>query len=150
MSLPEELSGISSVFLDTAPVIYFIEAHPQFGPLMKEIIHSLKAGDFTAFTSVITITEVLPKPVSQGQEHIVEKFVDFLNKGENLNLLEISIDIAEMAGRLRAKYDSLKTMDALQLSTAIAAGADVFVTNDTKLKQVTELKVIVLKDYVAA
>ncbi len=63
MNLLEELSGCKSVFLDTAPIIYYIEAHAEYAPLVKEVINYLKAGDLTAFTSVITITEVLPKPV---------------------------------------------------------------------------------------
>lgn len=147
MSLLEELSGCNSVFLDTAPIIYFIEAHAEYGPLMKEMITRLKAGDLTAFTSVITIAEVLPKPVSQNKMQLIDRFLKFLRKGKNVNLLEISPDIAESAGRLRGKYDSLKTMDAIQVSAAISIGADVFITNDVKLKQVSEVKAIVLKDY---
>ena len=42
-------------------------------------------------------------------------------------LLEISPDIAE--------------------SAATSVGADAFITNDVKLKQVSEIKAIVLKDY---
>ena len=33
MTLSEELTKLSSVFFDTAPIIYYVEAHPQFGPL---------------------------------------------------------------------------------------------------------------------
>ena len=108
MSLQSELAGINSIFLDTAPIIYYIEAHPQYGPLMKDIVDSFKTGILEAYTSVITITEVLPKLV----------------------------------------YDSLRTMDALQLSAAIKADVDIFITNDIKLKQVNEVKVLVLNDYV--
>jgi hypothetical protein len=32
MILSETLGEIKTIFLDTAPVIYFIEAHHQFGP----------------------------------------------------------------------------------------------------------------------
>lgn len=147
MNLLEELSGCKSVFLDTAPIIYYIEAHAEYAPLVKEVINYLKAGDLTAFTSVITITEVLPKPVSKNQTQLIEKFLKFLKKGKNVNLLEISPDIAESAGRLRGKYDSLKTMDAIQISAAISVGADAFITNDVKLKQISEVKAIILKDY---
>ncbi len=78
---------------------------------------------------------------------MIEKFLKFLKKGKNVNLLEISPDIAESAGRLRGKYDSLKTMDAIQISAAISVGADAFITNDVKLKQISEVKAIILKDY---
>ena len=147
MSLLEELSGLNSIFIDTAPIIYYIEAHQEYGPLMKEIVDCFQTNDLSAFTSVITITEVLPKLVSQNRGKLVEKFLNFLRNGKNFNLIEISADIAESAGRLRGKYDSLKAMDAIQLSAAINAGADAFITNDIKLKQVEEIRVIVLKDY---
>lgn len=147
MNLLKELSRCNTVFLDTAPIIYYIEAHEQYAPLMKEVINYLKIGDLTAFTSVITITEVLPKPVSKNQTQLIDKFLKFLRKGKNVNLIEISPDIAESAGRLRGKYDSLKTMDAIRISAAISVGADAFITNDVKLKQVREVKAIVLKDY---
>jgi len=149
LSLLSEVSRSNSIFLDTAPIIYYIEAHQDYGPLIKELVDSFQSGELTAFTSVITITEVLPKPVSQNQKQLIYKFVKFLRRGQYLNLLEISPDIAEAAGYLRGKYDSLKTMDAIQLSAAINAGADAFITNDIKLKQVKELKVIVLEDYLA-
>ena len=38
MTLSEYLALINTIFIDTAPVIYFIEAHPQFGPLAKEAV----------------------------------------------------------------------------------------------------------------
>jgi len=31
MNLSEEISKIRSIFVDTAPIIYYIEAHPLFG-----------------------------------------------------------------------------------------------------------------------
>jgi hypothetical protein len=37
LSLLSELSGSNSIFLDTAPIIYYIEAHQDYGPLMKEL-----------------------------------------------------------------------------------------------------------------
>ena len=39
MSLLEELSGYNSVFFDTAPIIYYIEAHEEYGPLMKDMLN---------------------------------------------------------------------------------------------------------------
>lgn len=149
LNIIEKLSNVESVFIDTAPIIYYIEAHEEYGPLIKDVISLFQSGKRPIFTSVITVTEVLPVPVSLKDEELAKKFVSFLKRGENINLLEISSNIAEYAGRLRGKYDSLRTMDALQLAAAVHAGADSFLTNDVKLKQVKEeIDVIVLKDYV--
>jgi predicted nucleic acid-binding protein len=38
-------------------------------------------------------------------------------------------------------------MDAIQIAVSINVGADAFITNDVRLKQITELKTIVLNDY---
>jgi predicted nucleic acid-binding protein len=147
LNLPEELAGLNSIFLDTAPIIYYIEAHPEYGPLMKKIVASVQSGELYASTSVITITEVLPKPVAQNQGDLVDTFLKFLKKGARLDLIDISPEIAESAGRLKANYGSLKTMDALQISAAIESGAEAFLTNDIRLKQIQETKIIVLNDY---
>lgn len=56
MTLPEELAGISSIFVDTAPVIYYIEAHPQFGPLAKEAVTAFQSGTLNAFSSIINLS----------------------------------------------------------------------------------------------
>lgn len=147
LTLKDELSGVNSVFIDTAPIIYYIEAHQDYGPLMKEVLAYFQSGKHPVFTSVITITEVLPKPVSSGHKELVNKFMNFFSDGENVILLEISSKIAEKAGQLRGKYNSLKTMDAIQIAAALNTGADAFITNDVKLKQVKDVKVIVLNDF---
>lgn len=101
----------------------------------------------SAFSSVITLTEVLPKPIKVGDEKLARKFADFLRHGRNLSLIEISADIAERAGKLRGQYSDLGAIDDIQISAAIDVGAKAFITNDKKLKQIKEIIVLVLKDY---
>jgi len=40
MTLSHELRQINTIFIDTAPIIYYIEAHPHFGPLIKEVVNA--------------------------------------------------------------------------------------------------------------
>jgi predicted nucleic acid-binding protein len=136
-----------SVFIDTAPIIYYIEANPRYGPIVKEVVRSFQTGHITAFSSVITLTEVLPKPVEAGNTKLVGMFLELLKFGRNITLLEISESIAERAGRLRGKYPHLKTIDAIQIATAIDVEADAFLTNDKNLKRIEEAKVLILEDY---
>jgi len=147
MTLSHALRQINTIFVDTAPIIYYIEAHPHFGPLAKEVVNAFQSGVLIAFSSVITLAEVLPKPIRMGREDLARKFAEFLRKGKNLNLVGISADIAEKAGQLRGKYPVLRALDAVQLSTAIEMEVDAFLTNDNKLKRIKEVKVLVLKDY---
>lgn len=145
MNLLEEIGH--SVFIDTAPIIYYIEAHPQYGPIVKDVVHSFQTGSIAAFSSVIALTEVLPKPVEAGDEKLAGRFLEFLKFGKNISLVEISEGIAERAGRLRGKYPHLKTIDAVQIAAAIDVEADTFLTNDKSLRRIEEAKVVVLEDY---
>ena len=52
--------------------------------------------------------------------------------------------IAKTAAELRAKYVGLKLADSLQLASSIVCDCDVFLTNDKRLKQVTEANVLYL------
>lgn len=148
MTFSETLAAIHTIFLDTAPIIYYIEAHPQFGSLAKQTIEAFQAGDVQAFSSTITLAEVLPKPVELGNMVLVDEFIAFLRHGKNISLIEISAEIAESAGKLRGKYPTLRTMDAIQIAAAISVGTDAFLTNDRRLKSVTEIGLLVLADYV--
>jgi predicted nucleic acid-binding protein len=147
MTLSDELDQIDIIFIDTAPVIYYIEAHPQFGPLSKEVVDSFQSGKLSAFSSVITLTEVLPKPIEASDENLAKKFAEFLKYGKNLSLIEISTNIAERAGKLRGQYLNLRALDAIQISAAVDVGADAFLTNNNELKRIKEIKILVLKDY---
>jgi len=42
----------------------------------------VQSRELIAFTSVITLTEVLPKPISMGMKDIADVFVEFLKKQE--------------------------------------------------------------------
>lgn len=147
MILSEALGKIKTIFLDTAPIIYFIEAHHEFGPLVKQVVELMNANRIEAFTSVLTLSEVLPKPVETGNDELAEKFKTYLKNGPNLTLLPIGETIGETAGALRGKYPYLKTVDAVQIAAALDAGAEAFLTNDKKLSKIMEVKILVLKDY---
>lgn len=147
MSLAEDLRQFQSPFIDTAVVIYHIEAHPALGPVAREVVHTFRVGARRAYTPVMTLVEVLRRPVAAGNEALAEKFIHILAHTRNLELLGASAQIAERAGRLRAKYRGLKAADAIQLSAALCARAEAFVTNDVDLRRVDELRIIVPSDY---
>jgi predicted nucleic acid-binding protein len=147
VTLSEEFARINSVFIDTAPIIYYLQAHPEFGPLAREVALTIESGSLTAYTSVLTLTEVLIKPVATNDVALAQKFVQFIKHAKHLTLIDISEGIAETAGNLRGHYSFLKTVDALQLAAALDVEADAFLTNDAKLEQIKELRVILLKDY---
>lgn len=60
---------------------------------------------------------------------------------ESWQPVELDVDIAESAARLRASL-RLKLADAVQAATALALNADALVTHDRDFSRVTSLRVI--------
>lgn len=133
------------LFLDTAPLIYFIEGHSAYQEKFKKLFKLNDEGYFKFLTSSITLLEVLVKPLKDGETKIVDQYKTILTGAEGINIFEITISIAIKAAEIRAKY-GLRTPDALQVATSIEHKADYFLTNDFRLKNVTEIKVITIAD----
>ena len=52
IKIDDALSGVVRLGLDTAPVIYFIEANPSYDELVTEIFQRVSRGALTGVTSV--------------------------------------------------------------------------------------------------
>lgn len=148
MDLIDKLSKVHSVFIDTAPIIYFAEGHPQFGQLLKTIFSYFHFNECQIYSSVIALMEVLPKPVQVGNKKLMDQFIRLLKNRKDFYLLDISREIAITAGELRGRYPFLKSMDALQIAAAMEKNVDIFLTNDLKLKQVKNINVWTMEDLI--
>ena len=145
MKLDDALMGVDRLGFDTAPVIYFVEAHPRYDALVTAVFQRVAAGTLSGVTSVITLTEVLVHPLRQANSRLGDEYRSLLLTSGDFQTLPIDAVVAEQAAVLRARYD-LRTPDALQIATAIAAGCTALLTNDARLQRVTELRVLVLDD----
>lgn len=101
-------------------------------------------GHVSAFTSVITLAEILPVPIRRKNEQLASQFSEFIKNEDMFTLMPINTEIAEKSGYLRALYLSLKAFDAMQLAAAMVGGANLFITNDKQLQQVNEIDVLKL------
>ena len=142
----EPLRRASAVCFDTAALIYFIERNPKYVGLAKPMFAAIDRGEKAGITSYITLLEVLVKPVLQRRNDLAEEYRQLLLGSPSLHLHAVDRKVAEEAARIRAAHN-FKTPDAIQLATAKLARADVFVTNDARLKTFPDVPVVVLEDH---
>lgn len=133
------MTDFSKVFIDTAPIIYYLQNSELYYASMKAFWREYNECDYV--TSTITITEYLTYPYKQEDAKLINSFYGFIN---DMDIQVKSIDerIADKAAQIRAEYKFFKTMDALQLATACITGCDLFLTNDKQLRQFKEVKCI--------
>jgi predicted nucleic acid-binding protein len=142
----EEIAG-KTVGLDTTPLIYFIEKHSSYHPLLRLFFTALANGEFKAVTSTVTLVETLTHPMRLKQLDLARRYQDILLNAENMTTLSLSPGIAVRAARIRADYN-FRTPDAVQLATAIEGEAEFFLTNDRALRKFSELRVFTLANFV--
>ncbi len=145
IKLKDALTGVTRLGFDTSPIIYFIEANPGYDKLVTEIFQLIALNQISGVTSVITLIEVMVHPLLHNDLHLQQEYRDLLLNSHNFETVPIDISMAEQAAHFRARY-SLRTPDALQVIAALHAGCDAFLTNDTGLRRVTELRMLVLDD----
>ena len=131
-----------TVGLDTAPLIYFIEENPTYLEAVRLFFEAMDRGDFAVVTSTITLLEVLVHPLRINNIELAAEYRDIL-LNSRLMTLEVSNTIAEQAARLRATH-KIRTPDAIQISTALNAGASHFFTNDVRLPAIPSIQIISL------
>ena len=152
MTLSERLAEILAgnanprLFLDTAPVIYFVEINPTYLARVQSAFDLIDAGELTAVTSPITLAECLIHPYRLGLADVAQSFTDVIVNGENTLFAPVEQETAERTAELRARYN-LGLADAFQVATALITGCDAFLTNDDSLKRITEIRILVVDDF---
>ncbi len=134
--------------LDTSVFIYHIEGGTPFAPVAGEVFHTLDQRSISGVTSVLTLTELLVKPLQFGRRGLAARYETLVRATPGLAVVDVDAGIARRAATLRATY-KLRTADAIQVAASLEYGATTFITNDTRLRRVRELEVIVLADHVS-
>ena len=104
-----------------------VPGHP-LGRRVRALFTSMApTGAVAGMGSVLLIPELLTKPLRDGAEQEVQALASLLAR---LDLRPIDEATAELAASLGASY-RLRAADAVHLATAVAAGADRFITNNS-------------------
>lgn len=150
MGIEEILNLHTYWVIDTASIIYYIEEHPKYLAIVDQIFPGLSnaSNNIYAFSSILTLTEVLPHPLRQNNHDLAKRYRDFLLHSRNFVLFTVDEIIAERAAEIRAQYQ-YRTPDAIQLATGVERNATLFITNDKRLKNFPDLNILALDDFLS-
>ena len=135
----------SVVYLDTAPLIYAIEEHPDYGTAVGHLLQAIDEGRLEALTSTLTLAELLVKPFELDRTDLVRAYRSVLTGSAGMRVAPVDVEVAVEAARIRSAH-RVRLADAVHLATAVHGGADVFVTNDASLGRCDEIAVVLVSD----
>lgn len=125
------------LLVDSAPIIYTLEANAKFAPRFAPLFERHARGEIALAVTTVTIAEVLTGPLAAGEEALARRYRTAL---ESWQVVAFDTDIAEAAARMRVAY-RLKLPDAIQLASALAIGAEALVTHDRGFAKVRGIRV---------
>jgi predicted nucleic acid-binding protein len=131
----------TTVALDSAPLIDFIEEHPRYLRTVLPFFQAWDKGELQVVTSAVTLVEVLVLPLRQGNVRVAERYRHVLTRAAGLQTVPVTVTVAEEAARLRSIH-TLKTPDAIQLATATIMGASAILTNDARWPVLPSLRLL--------
>ncbi|OZH55375.1 twitching motility protein PilT [Hydrocoleum sp. CS-953] len=145
MKIETILEQLNRIFLDSAPIIYYVESNPNYFLIIDEVFNYIESHSIAVITSPITLAECLILPTRQKNLSGQQQFINILTSQDTINFVDINSEIALIAADIRVRYN-LKLPDALQIATAIHSNCDAFLTNDLQLKKVSELSILVISE----
>ncbi len=123
------------VAVDSNVFVYALTGHESWGRESVALFNAMRLGKINGIASVVSFTEVTGQQQAPSDESSdsIQMFMEGL---EGLAYFPVDLEVAIIAGRLRAGFGSkLHTPDSLHIATALRQGADVFVTNDNVLRK---------------
>lgn len=132
------LRGGDLVVVDSAPLIYLLDDHPEFAPAFEGLFELHAQGTVQIAISTIAMADVLAGPFKHGQDVLAKRYEKAL---ASFDVVPVSQEIAVTAARLRAA-SGLRLPDALQAATALEVGAVALVTHERDFSRLSGLRII--------
>lgn len=130
------------LYLDSAPIIYFIEGSAKLREAMSARLAGTRNGLDIAVVSYLGRLECRVKPLREGNRPILERYDRFF-EAEGVEAVDTDASVWDVATELRARH-GLRVPDALHIACAIVHRCDRFLTNDHRLDRIPEIPVDVL------
>lgn len=118
------------IHLDAGVLIGFLDDEDaHHGGARAVIVDALDRGDRLAMAAS-AVAECLVGPARQGDDAV--QLVHDLRSRLPIEVVDLDVEIASTAARLRARHRTLRLPDALVIATAARADADRLVTTDRR------------------
>lgn len=125
-------------------MVYLVDRHPEYWEKVAEILDEAKMIIF----STLLFGEVLAGIYRDGDKTGEEAFLEFVHASQKISIIPFTMEIALKFAKLRGLEHPLPPADCIHLATAMEAKADLFLTNDKKIKSLPGLKVVHLEDLI--
>ena len=133
------------VYLDTNFFIYTLENFAPAAAAVAKLGEMIQNGELLAYTSELTLAEVLVVPVRQGDQRLIDLYSDLVTTRDGLSVIPVTRDVWIQAAAERAST-AFKLPDAVHIATARRTACEAFLTNDRGFSRLSGMDLLYLDD----
>jgi predicted nucleic acid-binding protein len=122
---------MSRIYWDTMLFVYWIEDHPRYANLIRQLLLKMEKRQDQLCTSSFAVGEALVGPSKAGNREAATKMLDVF-RSPFVEVISFGLEAAEHYASIRANQ-ALSPPDAIHLACAAQARIDLFLTNDNHL-----------------
>ena len=132
------------VYVDAQVIIYTVEKHPVYFPLLQPLWQAVQSNTIDAATSELSILETLVGPLKKHDKSLGDTY-DLFFQQPGIQLVPVTQLVLRMAAKLRATT-KLRTPDAIHAASALVSKCVLLVTNDYGFRGLSGIPVVFLDD----
>jgi predicted nucleic acid-binding protein len=140
VTLADAIPDGAAVLVDTAPIIYTLEANP-LAARFESVFEAIDAGRIFAIVTPVTLAEVVAGPLRAGRDDLAERYRRAITTTPAWSMHDVDAELAMLAARMRLRH-RLRLPDAIQLAAALREGCFGLVTHDRDFGSVTDLAIL--------
>lgn len=145
-SFAARLEASGRVHVDASVIAFHLMAAPDYLPLTRVLFDLLSAGRVTGQTSAVSLYQILAEPYRRGEARMAEDVQKQLSGCPGLEVVPVTPEIAAQAAQAQAQLGG-RIERALQISTAVDRGADLYLTEGSRLRRIAGIPVADLKEF---
>jgi len=143
----ERVEEARLVHVDARVLAYHLLGREPLVDLTRLLLERVRGERVRAQSSVVSLYQLLAEPYRRGEAAAAARAARYLSAFPGLELVPVGIEIARRAAQVRARLGG-SAGRSLQIATALAEEADLFLTEGSDLRRIVGMEVANLEDFV--
>ena len=144
----QALRDAGVIHVDACVLGLHLTGDPRYLPLTRGLLQGLLDGEFEGRTSALSLYQLLVEPFRRGSEADAETIESCLAAFPGLEIVPVTPAIGRQAAQVKAQLGGGMER-AVQIATALAGDAEIFVTQRSALRRIAGMGVSQLETYVS-
>lgn len=136
---PQQLRQGDAIAFDGSALVAFVRDTKGTGLFLEPLLRGIAQGTWRGVISSLSLAELLQGPLQQGNEALAQRYAAVFRDPQSWTVMPADADLVQAAARLQQSKSgltaTLSLTAAIELATAIAAGAAVLVSDNPELAQ---------------